>query len=98
MDLNVRTDGGSLVMDLPRMVNSGNAEEMKREILAAMAAHPGCPVVLDAEQTDHISSAGLRMLLFISRQTADGLLLRGVSPEVYDILQITGFTDIMTIE
>ena len=57
-------------------------------------------LILDFEQLDYISSAGLRVLLMaqktMSRQ--DGMKLRHVKAEIQEIFEVTGFSDILTIE
>lgn len=55
------------------------------------------PVVVDAAALEYISSAGLRMLLRIKKKNPD-LRLINVCPEVYGILNTTGFTEIMQVE
>ena len=55
---------------------------------------------LDFTELDYISSAGLRVLLgaqkVMNRQ--GGMKLRGVNETIAEIFDITGFTDILTIE
>ena len=97
MELKTYLEDGALIVELPVRMDSGNAEETRQAIEAAAAGHPGCPPVLDAGNTEYISSAGLRALLSISRQTEGGLTLRSASAAVYDTMQITGFTDILKV-
>ena len=47
---------------------------------------------------DYISSAGLRVLLVTKNMFKDQFILRNVKEEVKQILEITGFIDILTIE
>lgn len=57
--------------------------------------------VLDLKELEYISSAGLRVLLFIQKSVSSmegSLLIRNVRPEIMEVFEITGFSDILTIE
>ncbi len=51
----------------------------------------------DASRLDYISSSGLRILLTLCKRYKD-FRVTGVLPHVYEVLETTGFTKIMTIE
>ena len=57
-------------------------------------------LVLDMSKVDYVSSAGLRVILklqkIMSRQ--GGMKLIGVNESVMEVFEITGFSDILTIE
>lgn len=57
-------------------------------------------LVLDMKEMTYISSAGLRVLLSTQKklQKDGSLIIKNVCPEVMDIIEITGFADILTIE
>ena len=78
-------------------IDSGNAPAVEQEILGFLKGQEGRPVVLDAAGLEYISSAGLRVILRVKKSFAD-LRITNVSTEVYDILEMTGFTEMMTVE
>lgn len=78
-------------------IDSNNALQKEQEITAILSDKQNCPVILDARDLVYISSAGLRILLRIKKSHPD-LRLSDVSNDVYDILEMTGFTEIITIE
>ena len=78
-------------------VDSTNAHEVEEAITEIVAPNPGLPVVLDAGKLDYISSAGLRVVLRVKKTHPDMTII-GVSSEVYEILDMTGFTDMMTVK
>ncbi len=57
-------------------------------------------LVLDMDELTYISSAGLRVLLRAQKAMADkgSLRLIHVHEEIMDVLEVTGFTDFLTIE
>ena len=59
-----------------------------------------CSLVLDLKGLEYISSAGLRVLLGTQKkmQKIGTMKLTGVCEDVMEILEMTGFADILTIE
>ena len=57
-------------------------------------------LVIDLGKLDYISSAGLRVLLSAQKvmNKQGSMVISNVSPEVKEIFDVTGFTDILTIE
>ena len=78
-------------------IDSNNAPAVEREIQAELAGKEPMPVILDAEELEYVSSAGLRVLLRL-KKTWPELTLTGVSSQVYEILEMTGFTELLTVE
>lgn len=75
-------------------VDSSNAPEFEKELLSAIT---GDTLTIDAEELAYISSAGLRVLLKAKKALAADLTMINVSPDVYEILDMTGFTQILTV-
>ena len=57
-------------------------------------------LVFDVEKLEYISSAGLRVLLAMQKlmNRQGRMKLVGVNADVMEIFEITGFSDILTIE
>ena len=72
-------------------IDSTNAAEFEKEIMAAK------PAEIDASQLEYISSAGLRVLLKLTKAVGD-VTVNNVSSEVYEIFEVTGFTDILNVK
>ncbi|MBP3853269.1 MAG: STAS domain-containing protein [Erysipelotrichaceae bacterium] len=69
--------------------------------VALMEKIPGMKtIILDCEGLEYISSAGLRVLLSTMKYIGDRgeMKLIHVNDTIMDIFEITGFTDILTIE
>ena len=86
-----------LYIDLEGRVDAGNAAEVEEQLQAIRRENPGLPTVIDAENLAYISSAGLRVLLRLRKEDAE-LAVINVSPEVYEILDMTGFTEMLTVK
>ena len=74
--------------------NAAAVEEKVNEIIKAQAHEK---VVVDAENLEYISSAGLRVILRL-KKAEPSLKVINVSADVYEIFDMTGFTEIITIE
>ena len=72
-------------------IDSTNAPEFEKEIMAAL------PTEIDASELAYISSAGLRVLLKLTK-TVGEVTVSGVTPDVYEILDATGFTSILNVK
>lgn len=78
-------------------IDSSNAAEVEQDIEKTMDGNPGCEIRFDASDLKYISSAGLRILLKI-RKKQGRLSIFNLSNEVYDILEMTGFTEMLDVE
>jgi len=75
-------------------LDSFNSEEVQKGILTLL--EQGVSVVLDMTACRYISSSGLRVLLYTKKVAASKgqkLYLKGVSDEVKDIMDVTGFNN-----
>lgn len=58
-------------------------------------------MILDFDKLDFVSSAGLRVLLLIQKKSKalnGSLVIKNVKPEIQEVFDMTGFSDILTIE
>lgn len=58
-------------------------------------------IVLDCTEMEYISSSGLRLFLTLRKETmAKGgtMTLKGINPSVKQVLNLTGFTSLFTLE
>ena len=89
--------GDTAVIRLPVRIDSGNAAQAEQDVMARLTDDGIRSVVLDAEDAAYISSAGLRVILRVRKKYPD-LRIVNVSPEIYEILETTGFTEMMKVE
>ncbi|MBR6952066.1 MAG: ATP-binding protein [Oscillospiraceae bacterium] len=88
---------GAVTFALTGRVDSLNAPELESQLMERLAGRAGAPVVLDASELQYISSAGLRVLLRVKKTNPD-MTVTGVNSDVYEVLDMTGFTELMTVE
>lgn len=96
--MRMKIENDKLILFLEGRIDSTNAGEAERRIDEAMAANPGSKQIIDAEGLDYISSAGLRVLMKLRKQLGKPLEVINVSRDVYDILETTGFTELLNVK
>lgn len=78
-------------------IDSNNAAMVETELFSELEGKDSAPVELDAEKLEYISSAGLRVLLRI-RKGHPEMSIVNASSDIYDILEMTGFTEMMNVQ
>ena len=86
-----------ITINLFGRIDSSNAANTETDIMAQLAGKGDVDIILDASNLEYISSAGLRVILRLKKICPE-LKITGVSSEVYDIFDMTGFTEMMTVE
>ena len=92
-----RIDKDILYINIDGKIDATSANEFEEKINAIRNANQGMHTVLDADNLEYISSAGLRVMLRL-RKSEPNLAIINVSPEVYSVFEMTGFTEMMKIE
>lgn len=82
------------VLKLSGRIDTSNAAETEKEIFSL--CKPG-EVILDMENLDYISSAGLRVLLKLKKKFGDVTALN-VSTDLYEIFDMTGFAELLNVK
>jgi anti-sigma B factor antagonist len=91
-------DGSTLTVKVEGRVDSNTAVELDRALNGALDGIS--KLILDFERLEYISTAGLRALL-IAQKTMNQqgtIVIRNVSDAVKEIFEVTGFSDMLTIE
>lgn len=90
-------EGKSVTIKLTGRLNTTTAPEFENQIEGLAK---DSDVIVDMKELEYISSAGLRVLLKLQRMVEDEgfLKLTNVTKDVMEILEITGFSDILTID
>ncbi len=95
--MNIINENGTVRIELTGRIDSSNAPMIEKEIWDK-AQFDGCTAILvDAENLAMISSAGLRIILKM-RKLCPELRITGANPEVYEVFDMTGFTEMMKVE
>ena len=98
LTIHKETRSGEMLLTLEGRLDTNTAPELERTILEDPDALRD--LTLDFEKVDYISSAGLRVLLKAQKAVRGkgAMKLTGVVPNVMDVFEVTGLTEILTIE
>lgn len=94
MKIDIHTSDDITIVTLSGELNGRTAPDVQAKLLPYI--QPGCKLVLDMRTVTYMSSAGLRFMLLIHRQTSNQggrVILTGLSEWVEDTMSITGFLD-----
>ncbi len=98
LNINKTIENNKAVFALEGRLDTNTSASFENQIREA--AEKVDEFVFDFAKLDYISSAGLRVLL-VSQKTMSkkgGMKIINVSETVMEILEVTGFSDILTIE
>ena len=76
-------------------IDSVNAAEWERKLTQQLDLEK--ETIFDAEALEYISSAGLRVLLKMQKSLPQKSRIVNVSPDVYEILEVTGFSELFDV-
>ena len=98
MNIQVTQTGSRMVIELSGWLDSNTAPELDSFVRSSLSdVHE---LVFDLNGLEYISSAGLRVLLYAQKtmNKQGSMTVRGCSSDVMEIFDITGFSDLLTIE
>ena len=99
MALDVSTINGVINITLIRRFDADSAPAIEAELKKITEQHMA-RVLFDFSKTEYIASAGLRVLLVITRsilKTGGAVALSSLSPQVRQVFEIGGFTQIFSV-
>ena len=97
MNVTYRIDKDILYIDVEGRIDASNAAVAEEQIFTIKNENPGKHVVVDANKLEYISSAGLRVILRLKKEEPK-LAIINVAADVYEVFDMTGFTEMVTIE
>ena len=97
MDITYRLEEDVLYIAVEGRLEASNAAFAEEKIFSIKKNHPEKRTVIDADKLEYISSAGLRVILKLRKEEPE-LSIINVAADVYNIFDMTGFTDMITIE
>lgn len=91
-----KENGSELTIFFEGHIDSANAKEIEDEISAIKEKARPEKLVIDCENLQYISSAGLRIVLRLMKEIKP-ISIVNVSSEVYEIFDMTGFTEMAEV-
>ena len=98
MQITKTVDAGTLNVALEGRLDTMTAPELEAQVKDDIANVDAA--VLDLAKLEYVSSAGLRVILSLHKALAgkSGLVVKNPNETVSEVFEVTGFSDILTIE
>ena len=98
MEIKKILDGTTLTVQIIGRLDASNAQELTNELNASLDGVKA--LIFDLAKLKYIASAGLRALLMAQKRMnkQGSMKLCHVDETVMEVLEMTGFADLMTIE
>ena len=95
----IKEDGKTIIKTAAR-IDTMNAAQFEQDIQPALA-DGGVEIIMDCSDLTYMASSGLRVIQKTMRtvmQHKGDFKMVNVSPEIYKVLAMTGFTKFMKVE
>ena len=99
MEIKATKNGEALEVALSGRLDTNTSPELEAYLKENLAGVTN--LAIDLTDVQYVSSAGLRVFLFAHKELAkvgSGLVLRHPNEYIADVLDATGFTEILTVE
>lgn len=98
MEIKKLLEGTTLTVTLSGRLDASNAQELTKELNTALNGVKD--LIFDFTNLKYVASAGLRVLLTAQKRMnkQGSMTIRNVNDSVMEVLEMTGFADLMNIE
>ena len=98
MTIEKKLDGSKMTVAIKGRLDTTTAPQLEAELRSGLDGITD--LVFDFTSLEYISSAGLRVLLSTQKtmNRQGTMVVRNVNADVMEVLEVTGFVDILTIE
>ncbi len=98
MNINTEKNGNEFIILIEGRLDTITAPEL--ETIVRTSLEGIVSLILDFSKLEYISSAGLRVVLTAQKimNKHGKMVIRNVNSNVHEVFDITGFSDILTIE
>lgn len=99
MEIRKTADDSNIVLDVIGRLDTVTSPALEQEIGSLLVESKN--LILNFAELEYVSSAGLRVLLMAQKAVSAGngtLTITNVCAEVMEVLEITGFSDILNIQ
>jgi len=98
MTIEKKMNGNELTVELSGRLDTTTAPELEADLKSSLDSAES--LIFDFEKLEYISSAGLRVLLSTHKVMSrkGGMKIIHVNEVVQEVFDVTGFSDILTVE
>ncbi len=98
MNINVTKEGTMFTIELEGRLDTTTAPQLEQTLQESIGDCQS--LILDFAKLEYISSAGLRVILAAQKtmNKQGSMVIKNVNSTIMEVFEITGFSDILTIE
>ena len=98
MTITKEINGSKLLLKISGRLDTASSPELQEVLNNSLDG--AASLVLDLKEFEYISSSGLRVLLSAHKSMSgkEGMIVKNVNETVMEVFEITGFSDILSIE
>ncbi len=98
MTIDIKKGNNSILVGVAGRLDTTTAPSLEASLNTAIGDN--AELVLDFAELEYVSSAGLRVILATQKimNKQGKMIIKNVNADVMEVFEITGFTDILTIE
>ncbi|MBR3529185.1 MAG: STAS domain-containing protein [Bacteroidales bacterium] len=99
MDIQIKNDNGKIMVTLDGRLDTSNADKFQEDIAPLMEGDKP-DIDIDCTNMEYTSSQGLRIFLMLQKSVmarSGKMVMRNMNPQVKEVFDITGFSNIITI-
>lgn len=99
MNVVITKDGAKTLVTLSGRLDTTNADQFQREI-APLMEDPAPDFEIDCTDMEYTSSQGLRLFLMLQKTVSSksgSMVMTNMKPQVKEVFDITGFSNIIKI-
>lgn len=99
MDVTINQDGNAFEVILKGRLDTTNADQFQKDIAVLMEGE-NPQITIECADMEYTSSQGLRMFLMLQKSVnsrAGSMVMKDMRPQVKEVFDITGFSNIIKI-
>ena len=98
LNISMDTNGSELIVNLEGRLDTSTSPQLENDLKANIDGVS--ELIFDIKDLQYISSAGLRVLLSAQKimNKQGSMVVTGVNSTIMEIFEVTGFSDILTIQ
>lgn len=99
MDIQIKNDNGKTMVTLNGRLDTSNADKFQEDMAPLMEGDKP-DIDIDCTDMEYTSSQGLRLFLMLQKSVMSRngkMVMRNMNPQVKEVFDITGFSNIITI-
>lgn len=99
MDVTINKEGAKTILVLSGRIDTTNADQFQQDI-APLMSDPEPDIDIDCTNMDYTSSQGLRIFLMLQKTVSSKsgkMVMKNMKPQVKEVFDITGFSNIIKI-